>query len=478
MLTRRSKIDMLRGQLVPAQIDDAYPERRDEIQAARCDFFSFCRLRNPKFYKPERKYLVELCGAFQGFFESDDLVLIINLPPRHGKSYTAQLFSQWVFGEDRTQKIMTGSYNETLSKTFARSVRNGISERKGDKDVLVYSDIFPGTRIQRGQASASMWSLEDSSTASYLATSPGGTATGFGASLIIIDDLIKNAEEAFNEPLLDKQWSWFTDTMLSRLEEGGKIIIIMTRWASGDLAGRSIKHFAGLGVPCRQVVMRAVQDDGSMLCEDVLSRESYDVKTASMSAEIASANYQQIPVDLKGCLYSNFATYTKLPDQFAGIYAYADTADEGSDYLCSIVWGIYQREAYILDVLYTKDNMELTEPAVARQLDANHADLARIESNNGGKGFARSVQRHLQEDLGNYRTTIKWYHNKKNKQARILSNATWIMQHVRYPEDWRYKWPEYFDAMTRYQKEGRNKHDDAPDATTGVVETMQALGVI
>ena len=60
MLTRRSKIDMLRGQLVPAQIDDAYPERRDEIQAARCDFFSFCRLRNPKFYKPERKYLVEL----------------------------------------------------------------------------------------------------------------------------------------------------------------------------------------------------------------------------------------------------------------------------------------------------------------------------------------------------------------------------------------------------------------------------------
>ncbi len=140
------------------------------------------------------------------------------------------------------------------------------------------------------------------------------------------------------------------------------------------------------------------------------------------------------------------------------------------------MWGIYQREAYILDVLYTKDNMELTEPAVARQLDANHADLARIESNNGGKGFARSVQRHLQEDLGNYRTTIKWYHNKKNKQARILSNATWIMQHVRYPEDWRYKWPEYFDAMTRYQKEGRNKHDDAPDATTGVVETMQALG--
>lgn len=478
MLTRQSKIDVLRGQLVPAHIDDAYPDRREELQAARCDFFAFCRLRNPKFYRPERKYLKELCQAFQAFWESDELVLVINLPPRHGKSYTAQLFAQWVFGQDLSAKIMTVSYNEALSMTFARAVRNGISERRGDRDVLVYSDVFPETRIQKGRASANLWSLEGNSTMSYLAASPDGTATGFGASLVVIDDLIKNAKEAHNEPLLDKQWGWFADTMLSRLEEGGKIIIIMTRWASGDLAGRAARHFEELGVPVRQVVMRAVQDNGSMLCEDVLSRESYDIKAASMSPEIASANYQQIPVDLKGCLYSSFAVYDRLPEQFAGIYAYTDTADEGGDYLCSIVWGVYQREAYVLDVIYTKDGMELTEPAVARQLDTCRVDVARIESNNGGRGFARSVQRHLQERLGNYRSVIKWHHQSRNKQARILSNATWVMQHVRYPADWRYKWPLYYDAMTRYQREGRNRHDDAPDATTGIVETMQMLGVI
>lgn len=71
----------------------------------------------------------------------------------------------------------------------------------------------------------------------------GGTATGFGARKLIIDDLIKKAEEAFNENTLEKQWQWFTDTMLSRTETGYKIIIIMTRWATNDLAGRALAHW-------------------------------------------------------------------------------------------------------------------------------------------------------------------------------------------------------------------------------------------
>ena len=90
-----------------------------------------------------------------------------------------------------------------------------------------------------------LWSLEGGYN-NYLATSATGTATGtatgFGCSLMIIDDLIKNAEESYNENILEKHWDWFTNTMLSRLEEGGKIIIIMTRWATGDLAGRALEH--------------------------------------------------------------------------------------------------------------------------------------------------------------------------------------------------------------------------------------------
>ena len=442
------------------------------ILEARDSFFSYCNLKAPDFYKPARKYLVELCSDMQEFLKSDEEVLIINEPPRHGKSRTAGLFVEWVLGRDQSKKVMTGSYNETLSTMFSKNIRNSILEVKADKYKPVFSDVFPGVTIKRGDGAMNLWSLEGGYN-NYLATSPTGTATGFGASLLIIDDLIKNAEEAYNEAVLEKHWDWFTNTMLSRLEEGGKIIIIMTRWASGDLAGRALQHFKEQGVKVKHISMKAMQDDGTMLCEEVLSKKSYMMKVAAMGEDIASANYQQIPIDLKGCLYSSFKTYIQAPyNNFESIKAYVDTADTGSDYLCCIVYGIYNKEAYILDVYYTKEAMEVTETETARLLHDNNVNIADIESNNGGRGFARSVERILKDVFKSNKTKIKWFHQSKNKVARILSNSTWVMDHIYFPVNWRDRWPEYYKAMVSYQREGKNKHDDAPDATTGIAEKI------
>jgi predicted phage terminase large subunit-like protein len=455
--------------------------RGAKIELARREFFFYCNVKAPDFYKEDRQYLLDLCNAFQDFIQSDDEVMIVNEPPRHGKSRTAGLLVEWVLGNDQTAKIMTGSYNETLSTMFSKNVRNDIMEEKADENRIVFSDIFPGVRIKRGDGAMNLWSLEGGYN-NYLATSPTGTATGFGASLLIIDDLIKNAEEANNELTKEKHWSWFTDTMLSRLEEGGKIIIIMTRWASDDLAGRALEHFKESGAKVRHISMKALQDDGTMLCSEVLSRKSYEAKVRAMGADIASANYQQEPIDLKGRLYAGFKTYEKLPEDsngnslLEGIYSYTDTADEGDDFLCTIIWGVCLKEAYVLDVYYTKAGMEITEPETARRFYQFKVSRARIESNNGGSGFARNVIRILSEVFESNYTEVKWFHQSKNKKARILSNATWIMNHVHYPVNWRDKWPEYYNAMVKYQREGDNRHDDAPDATTGVAETMNMLG--
>lgn len=452
-----------------------------KIELARREFFYFCHLMAPDFYKEDRQFLVDLCQEMQDFYYSDDDVLIINMPPRHGKSRTAGLFAQWVFGQNIHEKIMTGSYNETLSTTFSKAVRNGIQEEKADKDKIVYSDIFPHVKIKKGDGAMNLWSLEGGYN-NYLATSPTGTATGFGCTLMIIDDLIKNAEEANNENVLEKHWEWFTNTMLSRLEEGGKIIIIMTRWATKDLAGRALEHFAEEKKKVRHISMKALQDDGTMLCDEILSRESYEMKIRAMGVDIASANYQQIPIDLKGKLYTSFKTYTELPKDsdgnllFSGIYAYCDTADQGDDYLCNIIWGVYNKEAYVLDVIYTKEPMEVTEPAVAKAYYEYKVNRARIESNSGGRAFARNVKRILENELKSNYTHISWFHQSKNKIARIHTNATWVMNHIYFPVNWRDKWPEYYKAMTTYQREGKNEHDDAPDATTGVAETMYLLG--
>lgn len=446
-------------------------------ELARREFFFYCNLKAPDFYKEDRQYLVDLCSEFQDFIQSDDEVMIVNVPPRHGKSRTAGLLVEWVLGNDQTQKIMTGSYNETLSTMFSKNVRNDIQEEKADENRIVFSDIFPGVSIKHGDGAMNLWSLEGGYN-NYLATSPTGTATGFGATLLIIDDLVKNSEEANNELTKEKHWNWFTDTMLSRLEEDGKIIIIMTRWASDDLAGRALEHFREAGAKIRHISMKALQDDGTMLCPEILSRKSYEAKIKAMGADIASANYQQEPIDLKGRLYTSFKTYSGELPQFKEIRNYTDTADTGEDYLCSINYGVtFANEAYVLDILYTKEPMEVTEPALARMLLAGAVNLARIESNNGGRGFARNVRRIL-EELGSNYTTIKWFTQTQNKQARIYSNSSWVMQHIYYPEGWKNRWPEYHNAMIKYQREGQNKHDDAPDATTGIAENCAKKGGI
>lgn len=448
-----------------------------KCELAKREFFFYCNLKSPDFYKTDRQYLIDMCNDLQEFYEGDDEVLILNEPPRHGKSRTAGNFVEWVLGGSQIEKIMTGSYNETLSTMFSKGVRNTIQEVKADKYKSVYSDVFPGVNIKRGDGAMNLWSLEGGYN-NYLATSPGGTATGFGASLMIIDDLIKSAMEANNAEVLEKHWDWFTNTMLSRLEEGGKIIVIMTRWHSNDLAGKMIDWCKEQKKKFKHITMKAIQDDKTMLCDEVLSYKSAMSKKSAMGADIFSANYQQEPIDIKGRLYSSLKTYAHLPKDDKGmpvynkIKNYTDTADTGEDYLCSIDYIEYNKEAYVINVLYTKEPMEITEPNTAKMMYGDKVNEADIESNNGGRGFGRSVERILREIYKSNITRINTFHQSKNKQARILSNATWVMDHIYYPVNWKDRWPEYYEAMIKYQREGKNKHDDAPDATTGIAEKI------
>ena len=115
--------------------------------------------------------------------ENEDEVLILNLPPRHGKSRTVGNLVEWLLGRDPKTKIMTGSYNEMLSTTFSKNVRNSNSRRKKQmQKKIIYNDIFPGIKIKHGDGAMNLWSLEGGYN-NYLATSPGGTATGFGCIL-------------------------------------------------------------------------------------------------------------------------------------------------------------------------------------------------------------------------------------------------------------------------------------------------------
>ena len=430
-------------------------KKQARLELARRDFFEYSKLTAPDFYNEERIFLKDLCYQLQNFYESDEKVCVINMPPRHGKSRTAGKFVEWILGTNPNEKIMTGSYNEDLSSSFAKSVRDTIASEKTE-GVIVYNDIFPNTKIKDGEATQKKWALAGSKVSNYLATSPTGTATGFGCTIMIIDDLIKNAKEAYNENTLKNHIDWFNNTMLSRTENGFKLIIIMTRYI--------LENYSNV----RHINYKAVQEDGSMLCKDVLSKEDYEFKTKNMNKDIIYANYQQEPIDVKNRLYTVFKTYEKLPPAHY-VMNYTDTADEGDDYLCSIDYQMYNNEYYILDVFFTQEPMEVTEPAVAEMLTKDNVGNANIESNNGGRGFARNVITNLRK-LGNRHTNVRWFHQGDNKVARILSNSTGVMNNVYFPINWEDRWPEFAKHLKHYVRTGKNEHDDAEDCLTGVYE--------
>ena len=445
----------------------AYVQERAKTQLATLHLYYFCRLMFPKFYQKDRKYLKDMCEKIEEFLmKSDKHFLVLNAPPRHGKSLTAQCVSAWLFGKDPSMRVMTGSYNERLASIFSRNVRNMIqTEKVGDS--IVYSDIFPETSVKYGEASAQMWTIDGQSQVSYLATSPNGSATGFGCDCLIIDDLIKNAEEAYNENTLDDMWNWFTNTMLSRLEGKRKCIIIMTRWAEKDLAGRIINAFKD---DIELITYKVQNDDGTMLCDSILDAKSYEFLKQEMNEDIIQANYNQKPIDVGGRLYNEFKTWEDRPDGI--VKNYTDTADTGTDFLCSINYIVYQNEAYITDLVFTDEPMEITESAVSDLLFRDGVNEAVIESNNGGRGFARNVERLLKETHNTNKTIISSKPQTHNKESRILASSAWVQNHVYMPFGWKNRFPKFYQQVMSYQRKGKNAHDDSVDVLAAIYESI------
>ncbi|ASS75779.1 terminase [Tumebacillus algifaecis] len=490
--------------------------REKRLRKSRKGFWEFCKTIAPDFYKESRWHLKLIAVVLQALYESqltkaffrqacegiaprwfideydwsqlqEGVVyrnMTMNIPPRHGKSRTLIMFCEWCFGQDKTNRIITASYNEDMATDFSRYTRDGISEEKIYPHEIVYSDIFPSVRVADGNASFRQWAL-DGQFFSYKGAGLGGSITGKGGNILIVDDPIKNAEEAFNDNVLDKQWQWYTGTFLSRQEQRDTTfkIVNMTRWSKKDICGRLL---AGRGARRWFVLKIPVEDQAGehMLCEEIFSRATFEELSEEADPLILKANYYQEPIYAEGLLYKSFKTYENVPSDASGhplfekIISYTDSADDGADYLCCVIGGVYRGEIYLLDVLYTKAGMEITEPQTADILVRNNVTLADVESNAGGKGFARNVEREIWERHQTRKVKVRWFHQSKNKQARILSNSVFIMNHVYFPVNWRDRWPEYYKAMTEYKKEGGNKHDDAPDATTGLVEMMDVQEVI
>lgn len=446
------------------------------IDMATRRFYYYCRFRLPQVYTKKRPHLEILCDTLQEFYESDRQRMILNLPPRHGKTLTVELLTEWILGKQPEIGVMVACYNETLSSRFSKAVRGGISERSVKLAKPTFSDYFPNIHIKDGDGAMQLWALEGSHF-SFLATSPGGTMTGIGAQLLIIDDLIKNAIEANNERVLEEHWDWYTNTVLSRLESGAKQIIIQTRWATKDLSGRLLAEggWQPVVMPAQTGNVSERTTDANMLCPDILDAKEFEDRKTKTDAMIIAGNYQQAPYDSSEVLYrfteANVYRPSELPS-FGMRWSYVDTADQGMDFLSGGTWVEHEGRAYITDIIYTQEAMERTEPDTADMLERNRTDTAWIESNNGGRGFARNVQTLLTK-RGFTSCSVNWFHQSANKWSRITANANSVVNCVVFPSDWKERWPLFYLHVTRASRAAQPKPDDAHDFLTGVVETLQ-----
>jgi hypothetical protein len=223
----------------------------------------------------------------------DYKVLLLFVPPRHGKSQQGTIdFPAWYLGDHSSREIVTASYSGELAQDFGTKTREKVESQE-------YQAIF-STRLKEDERSKGRWRTNEGG--AYTSVGVGGATTGRGANILIIDDPIKNREEAASEVFRQKTWDWFTSTAFTRLEPKGVVIIILTRWHQDDLAGRILAH-PELSKRCKVMSFPAIAefDEEHRKAGEPLWPQKYDERAleeirTTIGPYDWAALYQQKPI--------------------------------------------------------------------------------------------------------------------------------------------------------------------------------------
>ncbi len=387
---------------------------------------------------------------------------------------------------DPDRKIAIASYNATLASRFNKRVQRILDSEK-------YAALFPATRIKplSGKSEYVRTSTQTEvigRTGELFSVGREGSLTGNEVDVFILDDLYKDAMEANSPVVRENCWEWYTSVVKTRMHNGSSELIVFTRWHEEDLIGTILSkerhtiftdwrqiddlppnewlvvNFEALkGSPPTEVDPR---DEGEALWPQKHSRELLLEKRALDPLRF-SCMFQGRPSHPSGLLYGgSLLTYDRIQEEVVRKGNYTDTADLGDDYLCSVCYDVGKSGVvYVTDVAYSLEPMEVTESLVADMLVRNATRIAFIESNNGGRGFARAVARLAR------RVKVDWFHQGGNKEARILTNSATVLHNLRLPADWAVRWPDFHNHVTTYRRLFHsNRWHDAPDVLTGIVE--------
>jgi hypothetical protein len=281
-----------------------------------------------------------MADAFERVANGSLKRLIINMPPRHTKSeFASYLLPSWFLGKFPEKKIIQTAHTAELATGFGRKVRNLVSSE-------AYTKVFD-TKLSTDSKAAGRWNTDKGG--EYFAIGIGGGVTGKGADLLIIDDPHSEQEAKQNNPaVFDNVYEWYTSGPRQRLQPGGAIIIVMTRWAKRDLTGQIMKKSAGDGVDEWEVIeFPALLPSGTPLWPAFWKKEELEAIKAEIPVAKWEAQYQQNPTGNEGAIIkrSDWRMWEdRHPPQCDYIIQSWDTAFEKNnraDYSACTTWGVF-----------------------------------------------------------------------------------------------------------------------------------------
>ena len=287
-----------------------------------------------------------MADAFERVANGTCKRLIINMPPRHTKSeFASYLLPAWFLGKFPHKKVIQASNTGELAVGFGRKVRNLV-------DSEVYSSIFPNLALQADSKAAGRWNT--SKGGDYFAIGVGGTVTGKGADVLIIDDPHSEQEAAMaasNPEVYDKVYEWYTSGPRQRLQPGGAIVVVMTRWAQRDLTGQVLKSAAQRsGEEWEVIEFPAILPSGRPLWPQFWSLEELSALREELPNSKWQAQYQQNPVGNESAIVKrDWWKWWEKDDPPVCDYVLQswDTAFEKTqraDYSAGTTWGIFNCE--------------------------------------------------------------------------------------------------------------------------------------
>ena len=312
-------------------------------EKSRTEFLTFVKRMWPAFIGGRHHEI--MAESFERVANGELKRLIINMPPRHTKSeFASYLFPAWYLGKYPEKKIIQTAHTAELAVGFGRKVRNLINQED-------FQEIFPGIELSSDSKAAGRWNTNKKG--DYFAIGVGGAGTGKGADVLIIDDPHSEQDAAvgaYNPEVYDKVYEWYTSGPRQRLQPGGAIIVVMTRWSTKDLTGQIIKSsIQREGADEWEVIeLPAIMPSGKPLWPEFWPMEQLESLKAELPVSKWSSQYQQDPTSEEGALIKREwwqERESDSPPSCEAIIQSWDTAflkTQRADYSACTTWGIFQ----------------------------------------------------------------------------------------------------------------------------------------